>query len=88
MALSFRRLMYNSLMNEKTSFEFEHFGANVADESEVVVNATQVRRELVAGLERNVALSARVLVDHPVQVTVQHSGGSLVRMHQHFVNLK
>ena len=40
MTLSFRRLMYNSLVNEETSLEFEHLGADVADESEVVVHAT------------------------------------------------
>jgi hypothetical protein len=87
MSFSFWRLMNNPLVNEKTSFEFEHFCANVANESEVVVNVAQVRREFVAGLEGNVALPARVFVHHPVQVTVKHSGRPLVRVHQHFVNL-
>ena len=42
MSLSFGRLMDNPLMNEKTSFEFEHLGADVADEAKVTVNAPQV----------------------------------------------
>ncbi len=42
MSLSFSRLMDNALMNEETSLEFEHLCADVADEPEVVMNATQV----------------------------------------------
>jgi len=42
MAFSLCRLMYYTLVNEETSFELEHLGADVADEPEVVMNATQV----------------------------------------------
>ena len=34
------RLMDDPLMDEQTSFQLEHLGADVADESEVVVHAT------------------------------------------------
>jgi len=59
-------------VDEQTSFQLKHLGTDVADESEVVVNATQVWREVVTGLEGGVTLAARVLVDDSVQVTVQH----------------
>ena len=86
-AFTIRRLVNNSLVNEEASFQLEHLCADVANEPEVVVDASQVWREVVAALEADVALATRELVDGAVEVPVKHSGRSLVRMHQDFVNL-
>ena len=37
-----RRLVNNSLVNEEASFQLEHLCADVANEPEVVVDASQV----------------------------------------------